>query len=131
MQPAERFQPTILVVDDEATVCQFLAKFFAAEGFRVLTAESGEAALRLLSNGERVKVVLLDIRMPGIGGMETLRQIRANHPRVGVIMVTAQVDGDLAREALQHGAHDYITKPLDLRYLRTSVLVRVLLLVED
>ncbi len=115
----------ILVVDDEPRITAVLNEYFSALGYTVLTARSGREALERVE-ADRPSLVLLDIRMPGMDGMEVLRQIKARAPRVEVIMITAVKDLALASESLALGARDYITKPFDLDYLERSVLTQLL-----
>ena len=111
----------ILIVDDEQTVRDVLAEYFTEQGYAVGTAESGLDALKVLETF-RPDLVLLDIRMPGIDGVETLRRLREVAPAVSVIMVTANEDVALARDTLKIGALDYVSKPFDFAYLEQSVM---------
>lgn len=110
----------ILVVDDETSVVEVLSEYFSGQGYTVKTASSGEQALTALPE-YRPAVVLLDVRMPGLDGVEVLRRIRANDTSIAVIMVTANEDVDLARETLKLGAFDYVAKPFDFGYLDQAV----------
>jgi len=111
-QPAIR----VLIVDDEAAIRRALRPPLAELGFQVHEASRGEEALQLL-HAATVDVVLLDINMPGIGGIETLRRIRAFAPRLPVLMVTVLDAEEEKVEALELGADDYITKPFSIREL--------------
>ncbi|MBW2183662.1 MAG: response regulator [Deltaproteobacteria bacterium] len=71
-------------------------------------------------------VVLLDIMMPGMGGIDVLRGIRNINPEIGVIMTTAVTNEEIAKRAMKFGAYDYITKPLDLNYLETVLMVKMI-----
>lgn len=110
----------ILIVDDEEPVCEVLGEYFATQGYAVETARSGAEALAVVER-ERPDLVLLDIRMPGLDGVETLRRIRSLDGGVVVIMVTANEDVALARETLKLGAFDYVAKPFDFSYLDRAV----------
>lgn len=111
----------ILIVDDEDAVREVLGEYFTEQGYSVAMADAGETALALVQ--ERAPdLVLLDVRMPGIDGVETLRRMRAIAPEVSVIMVTANEDVDLARETLKLGALDYVAKPFDFPYLERAVM---------
>ena len=70
--------------------------------------------------------MILDISMPGMSGIDTLKGIKEVDPRVGVIMVTAVADQEVAKKAIGLGAYDYITKPMDLNYLETVVIVKII-----
>jgi DNA-binding response OmpR family regulator len=111
----------ILIVDDEPSVREVLSEYFTEQGYSVETADAGEAALALV--GQRTPdLVLLDVRMSGIDGVETLRRMREIAPDVSVIMVTANEDVGLARETLKLGALDYVAKPFDFVYLERAIL---------
>jgi len=106
----------VLLVDDEPQFREMLAEYLGGEGFEVLEAGSGEEALPQVASA-RPDIVLLDLMMNGIGGLETLRRIRSMRPETCVIMVTAVDDLDVARSALAAGAADYVTKPFTFQYL--------------
>ena len=110
----------ILVVDDEAPVREVLTEYFSTEGYAVEAAGSGVEALTAVRNG-RADLVLLDVRMPGLDGVQVLRRIREIDDRVTVIMVTANEDVGLAKETLKLGAFDYVAKPFDFDYLDRAV----------
>src|SRR5437660_10402256 len=110
----------ILVVDDEAPVREVLTEYFTTEGYAVESAGSGLEALTAIRGG-RADLVLLDVRMPGLDGVQVLRRIRELDERVPVIMVTANEDVGLARETLKLGAFDYVAKPFDFDYLDRAV----------
>jgi two-component system, response regulator, stage 0 sporulation protein F len=110
----------ILVVDDEAPVREVLTEYFATEGYAVEVAGSGIEALTAIRDG-RADLVLLDVRMPGLDGIQVLRRIRELTERVPVIMVTANEDFGLAKETLNLGAFDYVAKPFDFDYLDRAV----------
>ena len=110
----------ILVVDDEAPVREVLTEYFSTEGYAVEAATSGLEALSAVSGG-RADLVLLDVRMPGLDGVQVLRRIRQMSTPLPVIMVTANEDATLARETLTLGAFDYVAKPFDFDYLDRAV----------
>ena len=120
--------PKIMVVDDEAEICAFLKSFFEERLYEVITAHSGEEALKKVER-EKPQVVLLDIRMQGKDGVEVLREIKANYPRTEVIMVTAVENSDRIEQAIKLGADNYITKPLSLEYLEMDVKEKIAKLV--
>jgi len=106
----------ILVVDDELIVRDSLGKWFREDGFRVDTAENAAAALRKLQAGSW-NIMLVDIKMPGMDGIELLQRVRQTNREVVVIIITAFATVDTAVRALKEGAYDYITKPIDPDYL--------------
>ncbi len=113
-------QATILVVDDERSVTDLLHEDLGEEGYSCVTAGTGEDALKRLSEGN-FDVVLLDLKLPGISGMDVLREAKSIHPEVAVIVVTAAGDAQTAVEAMKIGAVDYITKPFELERVNGSV----------
>ena len=114
----------LLVVDDESEICEFLKSFFEERGYAVSVANSGEKALEIVKQ-EKPQVILLDIKMPGMDGIQSLREIRVCHPKAKVIMVTAIETRDKIEECLRLGADNYITKPLSLEYLENDVAEKV------
>jgi DNA-binding response OmpR family regulator len=110
----------LLIVDDEVEICEFLKSFFEERDFTVMTAHAGEQAL-LKVESFKPNVVLLDIQMPGMDGLQALRKIKEKFPATKVIMVTAVETQDKIEEAMRSGADNYITKPLSLEYLEKDV----------
>ncbi|MBI4431811.1 MAG: response regulator [Candidatus Omnitrophica bacterium] len=121
--------PKIMVVDDELEICAFLRSFFEERLYEVVTATSGEEALRKIEK-ERPQVVLLDIKMPGKDGIDVLRELKQKFPKVKVIMVTAVETSDKIEQAIKLGADNYITKPLSLEYLEMDVKDKITKLVD-
>lgn len=112
---------TILVVDDDPKHLIFMGDWLAAEGYTVITASDGEEALRLIDH-RRPNLVLLDIIMPEMSGMEVLPAIKKDHPELPVAMVTAVWDENEGKKVFELGAFDYITKPVNFDYLKLAVL---------
>ncbi len=108
--------PRVLIVDDEPEIVTLLQEFLTLKGYTVYSAGDGREALRVVK-AERPHVVLLDIRMPKMNGLETLRQIREIDREIAVVMVTGINEEATGQAALKLGACDYLRKPLDLRYL--------------
>ncbi len=106
----------VLVVDDEAFLRKTLRSSLTASGFTVEEARNGEEALSAVQQ-RPIDVVLLDVNMPGMGGLEACRQIRTAKPNAGIVMVTVREAEDDKVSALEAGADDYITKPFQLREL--------------
>lgn len=111
---------TVLVVDDEFSIRDNLEQLLKTNGYGTVVSGDGQEALERASEQE-FEVVLLDIRMPGLSGLDVLRQLRSDHPDIAVIMVTAVSDVEAAVEACRLGAYDYVTKPFDL----DDILMRV------
>jgi len=110
----------ILVIDDNQSLVDMVSTFLRGEGYRVLGALSGDEGLKLVILS-RPELVLLDIGLPEINGLELLTRIRSMNPSARVIMVTGNTDPDLAREAFRLGALAYVDKPFDLGYLKRVV----------
>ncbi len=104
---------TILVVDDEISICQSLKAILEDEGYQVLVAGSGEEAIKIVAE-EMPQLVLLDIWLPGMDGLETLKAIHAAHPNVLIIMMSGHGTIETAVKATKLGAFDFIEKPLSL-----------------
>jgi two-component system nitrogen regulation response regulator NtrX len=104
---------TILVVDDEVSICQSLKAILSDEGYQVLVAGSGEEAVKLIEE-EMPQLVLLDIWLPGMDGLETLKAIKKAHPKVLVIIMSGHGTIETAVKATKLGAFDFIEKPLSL-----------------
>lgn len=113
-------QKRVLIVDDEQDIRNSLALLFADEGFTAASAENAQSALAQLAK-ENYGIVLCDIRMPGIDGLELLRRIRDWYPETSVIIMTAYASVETAIQALRNGAYDYIIKPVDFDELMIRV----------
>jgi len=111
----------VLVVDDETAIRRALRPPLMELGFQVAEASRGEEALQALRSSGNFDAVLLDINMPGIGGIETLKRIRAFAPRLPVLMLTVRDEEEDKVEALDLGADDYVTKPFSTRELIARV----------
>ena len=114
----------ILIVDDEEDICEMLSDFLEECGYETFRATTGKEALSVVK-AARPHLMLLNIRLPEMSGIDILRDVRAIDQEIGVIMVTEYQDVSIAQEALKMGASDFITKPLDLNYLETSVQVKI------
>jgi putative two-component system response regulator len=110
----------ILVVDDETTIRLALSRFLRTRGFEVEAADSGTAALEALQR-QRFSLMLCDLRMPGLSGLEVVPKALLADQDLGIIMLTAVNDATSATEALSNGAFDYLTKPVELPDLQAAV----------
>jgi putative two-component system response regulator len=110
----------ILVVDDESTIRLALSRFLRTRGFHVDVADSGSAALETLAH-ERFALMLCDLRMPGLSGLEVVPRALQLDEDLGIIMLTAVNDASSATDALSSGAFDYLTKPVELPDLQAAV----------
>ncbi len=104
----------ILIVDDDETIRTTLSDIITVRGYEVATAESGETAIQMCTEN-RYDVILMDVRMPGIDGVEAFRQIRADQADVRVIIMTAYSTEELEQLALDEGAIAFLPKPLDIQ----------------
>lgn len=111
---------TILIVDDEASVRRILSKVFANEGYEVLSAAGGREAIGMAQE-RAVDVALVDLKMPDMGGIETIRRIKDINMGVSFIVITAFGEMDSVKSATELGVFDYITKPFDLDYVKNLV----------
>ncbi|MFQ5827858.1 MAG: response regulator transcription factor [Candidatus Methylomirabilia bacterium] len=110
----------VFIAEDDPPSLLFLSDWLKAEGYSVVTASHGEEVVRLIEETPP-DLVLLDIMLPGMSGTELLPAIKQRHPKVPVVMVTALWDAPERKRAFELGASDYVTKPLDLDYLRFVV----------
>ena len=107
----------ILIIDDEQAVCGFLMEFLEGEGYAVFTAATADEAMMFMGT-QAFDVIMTDIRMPGLSGIELLRQVREYELKSQVIIMTSYATVDTAIEAIRYGAYDYMKKPLeDLDYV--------------
>ena len=113
-----------LVIDDEKEVRDILEGFLTKKGYKVVTAASAMEGIEKLK-AENPKVILLDIEMPGMSGVEAIGKIREIDKNVGIIMATGVKDEKIAQETVKLGASDYIVKPFDFEYMEKSLLVKL------
>ena len=113
----------ILTVDDQMGIDSFFYEFFTVRNYEVLNAQSGKAAIEIVKK-ENPRIILLDINMKGMDGIETLKKIREIDKECAIIMVTGVKDDETMDKAKELGADDYITKPLSLEYLEKVVLLK-------
>jgi len=114
----------ILVVDDDPEVRMTTRDFLASRGHAVSVAAGGREALGMLET-VNPDVVLLDVAMPDMDGLETLQRLVAERPSLPVIMITANADIEITSKVLQMGAADYVPKPFDLNYLDQAVSIQL------
>ncbi len=111
----------ILVADDDIKSCELLEDFFKMRGHDVIMAYSGMQAFEMVMS-KRPDIVLLEIRMLERNGMEILKRMRESVKNIGIIMLTALKDKEVAKEALKAGTEDYITKPVNYALLESGIL---------
>jgi len=114
--PDRRDQPKVLVVEDDADIRALLAVFLGDKGFHVKVADTGHRALELLVE-EPVDLILSDVRMPGMTGIDLLRTVKERDPEIELVLMSAYSNVRDAVEAIQLGAADYVEKPIDFRRL--------------
>ena len=107
----------ILVVDDEPSIRKYLQTLLEVEGFDVEAVGSGKDAIRRVGNGERPDFIILDVLMPEMGGLETLQELMHLDRSLNVIMLSCSNEVGTVVEAIRLGAHDYLTKPIDVTQL--------------
>ncbi|MBI3814242.1 MAG: sigma-54-dependent Fis family transcriptional regulator [Nitrospinae bacterium] len=111
---------TILVVDDERSMREFLSIMLEKEGYRTITADNGKDATELIKS-HKFDLIITDIKMPKVSGIEILRESMSLHPHTPVIMITAFASTEVAVEAMKLGAYDYITKPFNVEEIKIVI----------
>ena len=114
-------QTNLLLVDDEQSFVEIMSQRLRRRGFIVAYAFSGQEALNRLEADDSIDVVILDVKMPGMDGIETIRMIKKKRPLVKIIMLTGHATVNSAIEAMKLGAFDYLMKPCDLDELVLKV----------
>lgn len=118
---------TILLVDDDERLCSILQNFFELNAFNMVTASSGEEAITWLEGSLAApKAVLLDIRMPGISGLEVLWKIRQSQPHLPVIVISHLDDPHVQARALTLRVNEYLLKPVNFEYLKALLHSKIL-----
>ncbi|MDD4429572.1 MAG: response regulator [Desulfoplanes sp.] len=112
---------TILLVDDEEGFVQTMAKRLVKREMNVFKAYDGQEALDTLSKNTTIDVVVLDVKMPGMDGVETLKAIKRDYPLAEVIMLTGHATVESAIDGMKMGAFDYLMKPCDIEQLLTKI----------
>jgi DNA-binding NtrC family response regulator len=111
----------VLLVDDEISFVETFSERLVIRNLEILKAFSGEEALQALAENKNVEVVILDVKMPGMDGIETLAKIKKQFPLVEVIMLSGQATVESAIEGMKQGAFDYLMKPCDIDQLLAKV----------
>ncbi len=114
-------EPIVLLVDDEAPFVDTMTKRLTKRKLTVSKAFSGEEALEVLKKDDSIDVVILDVKMPGMDGIVTLKEIRKDFPLVEVIMLTGHATVETSIEGMRLGAFDYLMKPCDMDVLMEKV----------
>ncbi|MFZ0242583.1 MAG: response regulator [Desulfobacterales bacterium] len=111
----------VLLVDDEAPFVETMTKRLTKRKLEVTTALDGQAALAALARDPNIEVIILDVKMPGMDGVETLKEIKKRHPLVEVIMLTGHATVETAIDGMKLGALDYLMKPCEMEVLMAKV----------
>lgn len=111
----------ILLVDDEVPFVETMTKRLSKRKMNVVTAFSGEEGLERLNEQNDIEVVILDVKMPGMDGIEALKEMKMRHPLVEVVMLTGHATVESAIEGMKEGAFDYLMKPCDMEQLTSKV----------
>ena len=111
----------VLLVDDEAPFVETMTKRLTKRNLSIIAAFSGEEALKRLKEHNDIEVIILDVKMPGMDGIETLQEIRKRYPLVEVIMLTGHATVESAIDGMKQGAFDYLMKPCDIEHLISKV----------
>ena len=114
-------EPIVLLVDDEAPFVDTMTKRLTKRKLTVFKSYSGEEALKTLKENSQIDLVILDVKMPGMDGIETLKEIRKDFPLVEVIMLTGHATVETSIEGMRLGAFDYLMKPCDMDVLIEKV----------
>ena len=111
----------VMLVDDEAPFVETMTKRLEKRDLEVISALSGQEALEILDYQRNVDVVILDVKMPGMDGIETLKNMKSAYPLIEVVMLTAHATVESAIEGMRLGAFDYLMKPCDMEQLMGKV----------
>lgn len=111
----------VLLVDDEVPFVETMTKRLTKRKLEVITAFNGQEALEVLDKNAKIEVVILDVKMPGMDGVETLKEIKKRHPLVEVIMLTGHATVETAIDGMKLGALDYLMKPCEMDLLMAKV----------
>ncbi len=114
-------KPFIMLVDDEVGFVETMGKRLDKRGFKLITAFNGEEALEKLSKNQNLDVIVLDVKMPGMDGLETLTEIKKTYPLYEVIMLTGHATIESAIDGMKLGAFDYLMKPCEIEKLVSKV----------
>ncbi|MBW1706600.1 MAG: response regulator [Deltaproteobacteria bacterium] len=114
-------KPLVMLVDDEVPFVETMTKRLAKRDLTVITAFSGQEALDTLSKHRNTDVVILDVKMPGMDGLETLAEIKKSYPLIEVIMLTGHGTIESAIDGMRLGAYDYLMKPCEIDQLMLKV----------
>ena len=124
MFSGQSYRGGVLVVDDEGAIRKVVRMALEKDGYYVVDAEDGAQAIRILNEGEHpmvIDVIITDIRMPNINGIEAIKYFQREYPSLPLIVLTGFPDIDLATQLMKQGITDYLVKPVDRKKLHTAV----------
>jgi len=113
--------PFIMLVDDEVPFVETMTKRLAKRSIETITAFSGEEGLEKLKTNQNLDVIILDVKMPGMDGLEALKEIKSASPLIEVIMLTGHATIELAIDGMKLGAYDFLMKPCEIEVLVSKV----------
>jgi len=114
-------EPSILLVDDEVSFVETTSKRLDIRNIQTITAFSGEECLETLKTNQNLDVIILDVMMPGMDGIETLKAIKKESPLIEVIMLTGHATIELGINGMKEGAYDFLTKPCEIEELVSKI----------
>ena len=114
-------KPFVMLVDDEVPFVETMTKRLKKRDLRVISAHSGEESLEMLSKNQNLDVIILDVKMPGMDGIDTLKEIKKSYPLAEVVMLTGHATVESAIEGMKQGAFDYLMKPCEIEDLLKKV----------
>lgn len=114
-------KPFVMLVDDEADFINTMSKRLEKRDFKVITANDGEQALEMVDKNRNLEVMILDVKMPGMDGIEVLEAMKKKYPLIEVIMLTGHATIESAIDGMKIGAFDYLMKPCDIEQLTEKV----------
>lgn len=114
-------KPFIILVDDETEFIDTISKRLQKRGLKVLEANSGGEAMDIIEENQKIEVMILDVKMPGMNGLEVLKEMKKQYPLIEVVMLTGHATIESAIEGMKLGAFDYLMKPCEMDQLLEKV----------
>ncbi len=111
----------VMLVDDEVSFVETLAKRLGKRNIEVITAFSGEECLKTLETNQNLDVIVLDVKMPGMDGLEALKKVKEEYPLIEVIMLTGHATIESGIKGMKQGAYDFLMKPCDIEELVSKI----------
>lgn len=115
---------SILVVEDEKVLREILVDYLITQGYKAIPAETGGRALEIISENS-LDLVLLDVELPDMTGIDVLREAKQNYPELVFLILTGNQKEEIAKEAIVHGAFDYLVKPIDIEILNQKYIKQI------